>query len=316
MQVFPSGTRFTIKIDGDILTYTVEDGAKPDIPNGIISSDSPIGKTLLEGRRIFKLPAGHKVELLQVNGEWITDGVVAKFLEEATVKRNRQKDRKRKDLQQLNRQKELKIKRLQELNRQKKRERKLHELNRQKYLERKDMFLKKLDEGVEGDYFSQSDIYWLKEEAEFPILAGIYQRKGLLAKAGRYWRYAGQPSRALKITDNDSTAPPVLTMRGAAYADLGQFADAEKSARQSLIFDPKSAHTYNLLGRIYLQTDRPEAGHQHFNTAIKMGSSQKSADATIMKSLAKAEKQAQRKGAKYFYDKNPKRYRALKKYLK
>ena len=97
MQVFPSGTRFTIKIDGDILTYTVEDGAKPDIPNGIISSDSPIGKTLLEGRRIFKLPAGHKVELLQVNGEWITDGVVAKFLE---------------------------------LNRQKKRERKLHELNR------------------------------------------------------------------------------------------------------------------------------------------------------------------------------------------
>jgi Zn-finger nucleic acid-binding protein len=67
---------------------------------------------------------------LQVNGEWITDGVVAKFLEEATVKRNRQKDRKRKDLQQLNRQKELKTKRLQELNRQKKRERKLHELNR------------------------------------------------------------------------------------------------------------------------------------------------------------------------------------------
>ena len=86
---------------------------------------------------------------------------------------------------------------------------------------------------------SDDDEQWLENNKLFPVLAIYYERIGNLAKAGSNWRKSDNPHRALEITQNlPSPNHYVLTMRGGAYRDIGDFEMAKECALSAIRIEP------------------------------------------------------------------------------
>jgi tetratricopeptide (TPR) repeat protein len=133
-----------------------------------------------------------------------------------------------------------------------------------------------IDLDDEKNSLSDADKEWLEMRKLFQPIAIDYEKKGHLASAGSYWRKARMPGRALHITADAKHLrnAAILTMRGGAYRDLGQLADAETAARKAMDLNPWSYYPYNLLGAIYYQRSLPKWGKRFFDRARELGSPQ------------------------------------------
>ena len=135
----------------------------------------------------------------------------------------------------------------------------------------------------------ENEIRWLEDEELFGVPAIYYEmcfRKEIdcdnqwhEVRASRYWRKAGHPEKALKITADvkyphaPKRTSAVLTTRGGAFADLGELEEAERCAHEAIRWHSSSWHPYNLLGRIYFMKDQYDEGTEYFMRAIELGAS-------------------------------------------
>jgi tetratricopeptide (TPR) repeat protein len=174
----------------------------------------------------------------------------------------------------------------------------------------------------EGDRISKQDEEWLEDQRLFSVLAEHYERTAYLdqnvafvAKSSAYWRKANQPSRALRVTDyaldsqiwsvfSDQDKAPVLTSRGGALRDMGEFDKAEECARAVLHLTPDSFYPFNLLGGIYYSRGLPEEGDKYFAQAVRRGAGQDDAERTIRAVLKTSERETQQRVAHYLLQKD------------
>ena len=79
-----------------------------------------------------------------------------------------------------------------------------------------------------------------------------------LPSASSHWRSAGQPQRALKLTEalnweqikDKKLKSALLTTRGGAFRDVKELDETEKCARLAIEYQPQSHHPYTLMGAI------------------------------------------------------------------
>ena len=104
-------------------------------------------------------------------------------------------------------------------------------------------------------------------------------------------------------------------MRGGAYRDLGQLAEAESAAREAMVIAPKSYHPHNLLGAIYYQRGLPEQGERSFDRARELGSPPHEKDDGIRSAIEKAGQAERAIVAEHLLRKDPKRYEWARYYI-
>lgn len=164
------------------------------------------------------------------------------------------------------------------------------------------------------DQLCAADLEWLEEELHFDVLAKYHELRGEIAKAGKFWRKAGFPERALNISNDASQTSNrvILTMRGGAFRDLGDLPAAEQSARRAQELKPGDPYSLKLLGAICIQSGRPEEGERYFEAA---GSTPPEADREFRSAIGKAVPANQRSVAEYLLKKDPVRFAWAKAYL-
>jgi tetratricopeptide (TPR) repeat protein len=178
-----------------------------------------------------------------------------------------------------------------------------------------------------GDRVDPKDIEWLAYHRMNNVLAIYYSLQYEashdgwdLITAGKYWRKAKQPQRALDISASIQFQDPkiqaaVLTNRGGAHRDLKNLEDAEKCASEAIHLQPNRYYPYNLLGAIYYQRGDPGQGDQQFRRAIELGSKPREQDEMIQNAVIDSDENIKRTVAEYLIAKDPQRYQWAEKYL-
>lgn len=175
--------------------------------------------------------------------------------------------------------------------------------------------LKKLDDGVslsvdECDYLKASRRYRLAAEG-YEVLIGRSPSPWHVVNACSAWRGAGEPTRAVEITDSvaasgDATSA-LWTTRGGAFRDLGDLTAAEECALKALA-DPKHKyHPHNLLGAVYFERGEHERGEEQFRMAVKLDAPPRSIE-QVFKSIGERSVAAAHRGAEYLLRVDPTRY--------
>jgi hypothetical protein len=193
----------------------------------------------------------------------------------------------------------------------------------------------------EGERLEEMEVAWLTQEAllHFEIAiayhtieANFYEQEFKntgsqwhLPSASSHWRKAGEPKRALELTDRlqwdtikeNKLKSALFTTRGGAFRDIGDLSEAEKCARQAMAHQPDSHHPYTLMGAICYEREQYSEGDYWFNEAIKRGANPRDMDAEIKRVVKNAKDESKRrKVVEYLLKKDPERYAWAKSYLK
>ncbi len=154
-----------------------------------------------------------------------------------------------------------------------------------------------------------------------------YQKTGSkwsLASASSHWRSAKEPKQALRLTEDlnfhkikeNKLKLALLTTRGGAFRDLGQFNEAQQCARQAIESMPSRRHPYTLMGALCYEQGEYEDGEHWFNEAMKRGASPKDKDAEIERVIKNAHnKDKLDQVVAYLLKRDPVQYEWATKYL-
>ncbi len=146
-----------------------------------------------------------------------------------------------------------------------------------------------------------------------------------LPSASSHWRRAGEPKRALKLTNalswekvkDKKLLSALLTTRGGAFRDIKELDETEKCARLAIKYQPESHHPYTLMGAICYERGEYYEGDRWFAEAISRGAIPGDQEAEIKRLLRNSESQKKRRQVvEYLIQKDPKRYAWAKSYLK
>lgn len=250
--------------------------------------------------------------------------------------------RKRREQEELERQRELEERRKQEEKERQQREREAKDRRHFADLKRKYQVEEFADESPisqlykilikieEGATLNKRDKEFIKVEHLCQIFDICYKKYGdawYKASASACWRDRDNPKRdpqrALKSTEGVKSDDPkcmaaIFTTRGAAYADLGELAEAERCAREAIEYSD-SYHPYNLLGRIYCKMDLHEQGAEYFEEARKRNAPAKEQKdfikSTFQELDEEGKKETRAEVARWLLEKDPKRYAWAKEYL-
>jgi len=173
-------------------------------------------------------------------------------------------------------------------------------------------------------YGSQIFIAYHKREAK--NYEQEYKQTGnkwSLASASSHWRSAKEPRQALRLTDELSfnnikekkLKLALLTTRGGAFRDLGQFNEAKQCARKAIQSQQSRRHPYTLMGALCYEQGEYEEGERWFNEAVKRGASPKDKDAEIERVVKKAHKDKLEQVVAYLLKRDPVQYEWATKYL-
>lgn len=177
-----------------------------------------------------------------------------------------------------------------------------------------------------GD-ISQNDEEWLEERGHFELLARYHEHKFAktrrathAVKASKYWRKAGNPELALRVTEGiEERDPKVMSMiettRGGAFRDLANLPQAEKCARNAIKLDPTSHYPYNLLGAILYEGGKPEEASRCFEKAEELGSLPHEQEREIINALRRAGKEERQRVRDYLRLTNPQQYQKFTAHL-
>jgi tetratricopeptide (TPR) repeat protein len=179
----------------------------------------------------------------------------------------------------------------------------------------------------ENQVLSQKEEQWLEGKKFYEFLGDYLLWKidflsepGLFAKAGSYFRNAKMPSKVIEkipieLKGNPRCTAQLLTNRGGAYKDLGEFEKAIECADKARRLQPRSFYPYNLFGGIYYRKGEHQKGDSYFERAIELGSPSRVQDAEIWRSFNEISDEEKRQTAEYLIKKDPKRYAWANEYL-
>ena len=100
----------------------------------------------------------------------------------------------------------------------------------------------------------------------------------------------------------------LLTTRGGAFRDMGDFPAAKKNAKEAMRISPTSFHPYNLMAAVLYEQGRPEEGDRYFAEAIGLGSSLPAQESQVQEILRRSNASIRQKIAEHLYAKDPKKY--------
>lgn len=167
--------------------------------------------------------------------------------------------------------------------------------------------------------------------AHYSLEADFYEQefkrtgnKWHIPTASSYWRKADEPENALNITNLDldkiresKLQSAILVTRGAAFRDIGDLVNAEKSAKKAIEFHPVSYQPYTLMGAIYYDKSEYSKGDYWFTEAEKRGAKTDDIDDEIKRVLRSTKDEIKRQQAvNYLLKKDSQRYAWAKCYLK
>lgn len=177
----------------------------------------------------------------------------------------------------------------------------------------------------EGEMLSKTDVDWLEDERLFEVIAKFYEDNiprdnWNVVRAGKYWRRAKQPQKALELTEEARSDDAILmsaifTNRGGAFRDLRELQSAKVCAKEALRYNPHSHYACNLLGAIAYQSGEPEDGDRYFKKAEELGAVSRDQDEEIRTALDNADAESQQRAARYLLNKDPERFDWAKYYL-
>jgi tetratricopeptide (TPR) repeat protein len=135
------------------------------------------------------------------------------------------------------------------------------------------------------DVLSAEEIQWMLNRHYYDFVIEYFQfvyhtikDPDYLIRAAKLCRRINRPEEALRLTDNLTTSNDqrqlsLLTIRGAAYKDLGDYEQAIALAENAQERHPKSYNAYLLLGMIYYSLMMYSKGDEFFQKAIELGAS-------------------------------------------
>ncbi len=138
-----------------------------------------------------------------------------------------------------------------------------------------------------------------------------------LLRSASYWRGHGEPERVLGHTnhllkvvrnDNSKLLIAVLTVRGAAYADIPDLVSATECAERAMKIDRTNFFPFALMGAIYIQSGDGRMGERYFDMAIRNGAEQQIIDRQIHAAVRKASADRKRSVALYLVGKDRRRF--------
>lgn len=160
----------------------------------------------------------------------------------------------------------------------------------------------------EKKHLDKSEIDWLEHNKIDELLAKYLYSLNLkfghstddaiwnLSRASKFFRRAGLPEKAIKITDNftdriitnkdtlilnPSASGAVYTSRGGAFRDMHNFGKAKECAREAIRVSPSSFYPYSLLGGISYDEGMPADAERYFRRAVELGAKQDDQDREI-----------------------------------
>lgn len=322
-KVFGPGKLMDVQINGnDILLWFYFDSVK--------SSKQFLGSAFLQGYFTLEIFPNDLEGIEEFKKQLIEEIKVEKKRKEVEERKKREEEERRRQLEEEQRIRATEC----EQQRQKEAEVSLHFAKlRVKYLVQNYpdtspssplyMILLKLEE---TKTLEQSDFSWLEQERIYSVLAKAYEividvDPWNVVKAGKYWRKARKPERALEITEaisyqDSKLMSAILTNRGAAFRDNDQFPEAIQSAQDAIKFNSTSYYPYNLLGAIYYQMGDLEEGDIYFKRAKELGSPEQIQEEEIRTVLKDADKEKRKKVAEYLLAKDPVRNKWAEFYMK
>jgi hypothetical protein len=174
-------------------------------------------------------------------------------------------------------------------------------------------------------------IDWLKRNSLWGTLAIYFQNEyrktqdvWALVKASAHWRDAGQPDKAIKLTDyllgkhslvEARAKSAILTTRGGAYRDVHDLSEAEWCAREAIRYNEMSFQPYNLLGAIYFERGEAEKGEACFLRALELGAPSQAQEVQMQGALKNAGEVEQKAVAQYLLQRDPIKYKWAEYYL-
>lgn len=194
--------------------------------------------------------------------------------------------------------------------------------------------LTKLEDEIMLD---KSEIDWLEHNKIDELLAKYLYSLNLkfghstddaiwnLSRASKFFRRAGLPEKAIKITDdfsdriitntdtlirNPSASGAVYTSRGGAFRDMHNFGKAKECAREAIRVSPNSFYPYSLLGGISYDEGMPEDAERYFQKAVELGAKQDDQDREIRGVLKNeaTDFKTRKTIIEYLLNKDPKKY--------
>ena len=170
-----------------------------------------------------------------------------------------------------------------------------------------------------GQRITAEDIVWLQTEADYCWTSELQKdwhrlEAAALTKAWKeggdawnavnassHWRKAGEPERALELTEAASTRgalTPKLeaaldTTRGGAMRDLGRISDAKLLALQAHKLTPEDYRPCTLLGAVHMELGDFVSAQEWFTRAEDLGASRESVEREIRALFSRCSAQEQ-----------------------
>lgn len=191
-----------------------------------------------------------------------------------------------------------------------------------------------------GQRLKVDDLAWLKTEADYcwtdelqrawhaleaAALTKAWESSGdtwNAVNASGHWRKAGEPERALRLTDaalakvgsNPKLRSALATTRGGAMRDLRRLDEAKALASEAHQLTSSDYRPCTLLGAVYIELGDLPAGHEWYAKAESLGAPRQAIDHELRGLLMRSSIQEQQRIREFLLRQDPERFSWLRRW--
>lgn len=185
-----------------------------------------------------------------------------------------------------------------------------------------------------GQRLTVEDLAWLKTEADYcwtdelqrawhaleaAALTKAWESSGdpwNAVNASGHWRKAGEPERALRLTDaalakvgsNPKLRSALATTRGGAMRDLRRLDEAKSLASEAHQLTSSDYRPCTLLGAVHIELGDLPTGHEWYAKAESLGAPRQAIDHELRGLLMRSSSQEQQRIREYLLRHDPERF--------
>ncbi|WP_066561222.1 hypothetical protein [Croceicoccus bisphenolivorans] len=191
-----------------------------------------------------------------------------------------------------------------------------------------------------GQRLKVDDLAWLKTEADYcwtdelqrawhaleaAALTKAWESSGdtwNAVNASGHWRKAGEPERALRLTDaalakvgsNPKIRSALATTRGGAMRDLRRLDEAKALASEAHQLTSSDYRPCTLLGAVHIELGDLPAGHEWYAKAESLGAPRQAIDHELRGLLMRSSIQEQQRIREFLVRQDPERFAWLRRW--
>ena len=191
-----------------------------------------------------------------------------------------------------------------------------------------------------GQRLKVEDLAWLKTEADYcwtdelqrawhaleaAALTKAWESSGdhwNAVNASGHWRKAGEPERALRLTEaalvrvgsSSKLRSALATTRGGAMRDLRRLDEAKALAGEAHELTPNDYRPCTLLGAVYIELGDLPAGHEWYEKAESLGAPRHAIDHELRGLLMRSSIQDQQRIREFLLRQDPQRFAWLRRW--